>query len=147
MRFIFPLGKIFVADSGNLKMTVIKMNAKQIQKYKNQLLEQRENLIGQVNENQSQTFGFDRENLQDPVDAAVNDREQTILLSISESERTLLDQIDAALERIELGGYGECMNCEKEITEARLRAVPYARYCINCQEKIEQGLLDEAEAA
>lgn len=123
------------------------MNAEQLQNYKNQLLEQRENLVGQVNENQSQTFNFDRENLQDPVDAAVNDREQTILLSISESERTLLDQIDEALTRIEMGEYGECMNCGQTLTEARLNAVPYARYCINCQEKVEQGLLDEAEAA
>ena len=108
------------------------MNAEDLQNYKNALLQQREQLIGQVNENQSQTFGFDRENMQDPVDMAVNDREQTILLSISESERTLLDQIDEALQRIETGDYGECMNCGQEIGEARLRAVSYARYCIGC---------------
>lgn len=123
------------------------MNIENIENYKNELIQQRDHLIGQVNENQSQTFGMDRENLQDPVDAAVNDREQTILLSISESERTLLNQIDEALERIELGGYGECMNCGQTITDARLKAVPYARYCINCQDLMERGLLDEAEAA
>jgi DnaK suppressor protein len=123
------------------------MNTEDIQNYKNQLIEQRDKLAGQVNENQSQTFSYDRENMQDPVDAAVSDREQTILLSISESERTLLDQIDEALQRIELGGYGECMNCGQTIGEARLRAVPYARYCINCQDLLERGLLDEAEVA
>lgn len=123
------------------------MDAKEIKKYKNQLLAQREQLVGQVNENQSQTFGFDRDNLQDPVDAAVNDREQTILLSISESERTLLEQVDDALRRIELGGYGECTNCGQQIAEPRLNAVPYARYCMRCQDLMERGMLDEAEAA
>jgi DnaK suppressor protein len=123
------------------------MNAEQLQNYKQSLLTQRESLVGQVNENQRQTFDFDRENMQDPVDAAVNDREQTILLSISESERTLLDQVDDALQRIEFGSYGECANCKQEITEARLKAVPYAQYCIKCQDLLERGLLDEAEAA
>ena len=123
------------------------MNAEQLQNYKQSLLAQRETLVGQVNENQRQTFDFDRENMQDPVDAAVNDRDQTIMLSISESERTLLDQVDDALQRIELGSYGECANCQREISEARIKAVPYAQYCIDCQDLLERGLLDEAEAA
>jgi DnaK suppressor protein len=119
------------------------MKAEKLEKYKNTLLAQREELVGQVNENQNQTFNFDRENMQDPVDLAVNDREQTILLSISESERILLEQIDDALRRIDAGEYGECMNCGQEIAPARLEAVPYAQFCIVCQEKLEQGLLDE----
>ncbi|MEP6923243.1 MAG: TraR/DksA family transcriptional regulator [Pyrinomonadaceae bacterium] len=123
------------------------MNAEQIQNYKKSLLAQRENLVGQINESQRQTFDFDRENMQDPVDVAVSDRDQTIMLSISESERTLLNQIDEALQRIELSSYGECMNCGQEITEARLKAVPYAQYCINCQDLLERGLLDDPESA
>ena len=120
------------------------MDVQDIENYKQSLLKQRDQLVGQVNENQSQTFNYDRENMQDPVDMAVSDREQTILLSINESERTLLDQVDAALQRIELGGYGECMNCSQQIGEARLNAVPYARYCINCQDLLERGLIDDA---
>lgn len=123
------------------------MNAEQIQTYKQSLLAQRENLVGQVNESQRQTFNVDRESMQDPVDMAVTDRDQTIMLSISESERTLLDQIDGALQRMELGSYGECANCGQEISDARLKAVSYAEYCINCQDLLERGLLDEMEAA
>lgn len=122
------------------------MNAEQILNFKNSLLAERENLAGQVNNNQRQTFAFDQDDTQDPVDMAVNDREQTIMLSISETERTLLDQIDEALQRIELGSYGECQNCGQEISPARLKAVSYATYCLSCQEKVEQGLLDETEA-
>lgn len=122
------------------------MNVQDIENLKQSLLKQRAQLVGQVNDNQNQTFNFDRENMQDPVDMAVNDREQTILLSISESERTLLDQIDEALQRIELGGYGTCRNCGQDISEARLNAVPYAKYCLNCQDLLERGLIDEVEA-
>ena len=41
--------------------------------------------------------------------------------------------------------YGECQNCEKAITPKRLEAIPWARYCLECQELVEQGLLDEEE--
>ena len=118
------------------------MNAEQVEKYKNQLLESRDRLAGQLNENQRQSFEFGLEEMPDPVDAAVQDRSQTILLSISESERDLIDQIDEALQRIELRSYGICVNCEQEIAQARLDAVPYARYCMSCQEKMERGELD-----
>ena len=39
--------------------------------------------------------------------------------------------------------YGTCQNCEKAINPKRLDAVPWARYCLSCQELVEQGLLDE----
>lgn len=119
------------------------MNADQVENYKKQLLEQRDRLVGQLNENQRQTFEFGLEEMPDPVDAAVQDRSQTVLLSISESERDLIDLTDEALQRIELGSYGTCLNCEQDIAAARLDAVPYARYCMNCQEKMERGELDE----
>jgi DnaK suppressor protein len=120
-----------------------KMDANQLENYKKQLLEQRDRLVGQLNENQRQSFEFGLEEMPDPVDAAVQDRSQTILLSISESERDLIDQIDESLQRIELGSYGICVNCERDIAVARIEAVPYARYCMNCQEKLERGELDE----
>jgi DnaK suppressor protein len=119
------------------------MTAEQLENYKKQLLEQRERLVGQLNENQRQSFEFGLEEMPDPVDAAVQDRSQTILLSISESERDLIELTDEALQRIELGSYGTCQNCGQEIAEARLNAVPYARYCMKCQEKMERGELDE----
>ncbi len=119
------------------------MNVQDLEQYKQNLLLQRQQLVGQVNENQRQTFEFGIEEMQDPVDVAVIDREQTIMLSITESERDLLEQIDEALQRIELQNYGTCQNCGQLIAEARLNAVPYARYCMTCQEKLENGTLDD----
>jgi DnaK suppressor protein len=41
------------------------------------------------------------------------------------------------------GSYGECELCGKEINERRLEAVPWARHCIACQEKLERGELEQ----
>ena len=46
----------------------------------------------------------------------------------------LLSAIDAALERIRLGTFGECFNCGTEIGVKRLDAIPWVQYCISCQE-------------
>jgi DnaK suppressor protein len=48
----------------------------------------------------------------------------------------LLREIGDALERIEQGSYGTCMDCEEPISVKRLDAVPWARYCVTCQENI-----------
>ena len=120
-----------------------KMDANQLENYKKQLLEQRDRLVGQLNENQRQSFEFGLEEMPDPVDAAVQDRSQTILLSISESERDLIDQIDEALQRIESGDYGECVHCNEAVQDKRLEAIPWARHCLRCQDLQERGLLNE----
>jgi DnaK suppressor protein len=46
--------------------------------------------------------------------------------------------VTEALERIEEGSYGQCVACENEINPKRLEAVPWARYCLQCQERLEQ---------
>jgi DnaK suppressor protein len=51
--------------------------------------------------------------------------------------------IDESLRRIEDEEYGQCQNCEKDINPKRLAAIPWARYCLDCQQLVEQGLIDE----
>ena len=51
---------------------------------------------------------------------------------------TLLKGIRAALDRIEDDIYGVCLRCEEPIAEKRLKAVPWAQYCVGCQETIDQ---------
>ena len=50
--------------------------------------------------------------------------------------------VDGALDRIREGTFGECIACGTEINPKRLEAVPWTRHCIECQEKVEQGLLE-----
>ena len=79
----------------------------------------------------------------DPVDLAVSNYSKNVQLALSENESRQLELIDEALERLEDDEYGVCQNCETEINPKRLAAIPWARYCLDCQQLREQGLLDE----
>ena len=83
------------------------------------------------------------EGSEDVVDRANRAYNSELMLALSGAERDTLFQIEEAIERLESGGFGSCTNCESEIPEARLKAVPWARYCISCQELEEKGLLQE----
>jgi DnaK suppressor protein len=82
----------------------------------------------------------------DIVDRANNSYNRELMFSLSDSERLLLLQIEEALRRMESATYGRCSNCGNSIHPLRLEAVPWARFCIDCQELAEKGLL-EAEAS
>lgn len=83
---------------------------------------------------------------EDIVDRANNSYNRELMFSLSDGERQLVLQIDAALKRMDEGTYGRCANCGQTIAMPRLEAVPWARFCIDCQEMAEKGLL-EAEAS
>ena len=116
-----------------------KLNLKQI---KQRLLEERETLIGKLSGND---LSIDDSETPDPVDLAVRNYSKNVMLAVSENESKQLVLIDEALRRIEDEEYGECQNCEEPINPKRLAAIPWARYCLNCQALLEQGLLDEED--
>jgi DnaK suppressor protein len=80
----------------------------------------------------------------DIVDRANNAYSRELLFSLSDGERHTLLRIEEALKRIEAGTYGICTNCSNEIRSGRLKAMPWARYCIDCQELAEKGMLEDA---
>lgn len=84
------------------------------------------------------------EGSEDVVDRANSAYNREFMFSLSGTERDTLFLIEEALGRLENGGYGTCSNCSGEIPQARLKAVPWARYCISCQELEEKGLLQES---
>jgi DnaK suppressor protein len=57
----------------------------------------------------------------------------------------LLRKVRAALVRVEDGSYGTCMHCDEEISPKRLRAVPWAPFCIKCQELADRHEFEAAE--
>lgn len=63
--------------------------------------------------------------------------EQEFTLGLIEAEEDTLTKIDAALDRIEKGAYGKCVQCEGVIPKARLNAIPYTPLCIKCAEQME----------
>jgi RNA polymerase-binding transcription factor DksA len=62
--------------------------------------------------------------------------EQEFTLSLMEHDGSALEQIEAALVRIEDGNYGVCLECEGKIPKARLQVLPHTPYCVKCAEKV-----------
>lgn len=75
---------------------------------------------------------------QDEGDKAESSYTKEFLLSLSDSERKQLQLVDEALQRIKENTYGKCQMCGKDVGIKRLKAVPWAPYCIHCQEKAEE---------
>lgn len=80
---------------------------------------------------------------EDIVDRANNAYHRELMFSLSDGERQLLLQVQEALKRFDAGSYGACVHCAEPIAMPRLQAVPWARYCIDCQELQEKGLLED----
>ena len=59
------------------------------------------------------------------------------MFELSDNERQSLDAIEAALRKINSGSYGVCESCRQKIAAPRLKAIPQARYCINCQARFD----------
>ncbi|MCC7307613.1 MAG: TraR/DksA family transcriptional regulator [Acidobacteria bacterium] len=113
-----------------------------LKEVKQRLLEERAQLIEKLKDND---LSVDDSETPDPVDLAVRNYSKNVMLAVSENESRQLALIDEALLRVEDDEYGLCQNCEKEITPKRLEAIPWARYCLNCQELVERGLLDDEQ--
>ena len=73
----------------------------------------------------------------DVGDQALLDTERVRDISLLEMRNKMRQQIDEALAKLEEGTYGRCADCKVEISEKRLRTVPFARRCVACQEREE----------
>ncbi len=116
------------------------MSKLNLDKVKDQLIAERESLITKLSSND---LSVDASETPDPVDLAVRNYSKNVMLAVSENDSRQVILINEALQRIADKEYGTCQNCEKDINPKRLDAVPWARYCWECQELVEQGLLDE----
>jgi RNA polymerase-binding transcription factor DksA len=73
------------------------------------------------------------------ADVGTDAFEQEFTLTLMETEEDTLGQVESALERIEDGAYGMCVECGAKIPKARLNAIPYASHCIRCAAAAEVG--------
>ena len=79
----------------------------------------------------------------DVADQAVLSYQKELIFTQGTEGHSQLSLVRLALERLREGTFGECMHCGKTIGEKRLEAVPWTRHCIECQEKIESGQIDD----
>ncbi len=116
------------------------MNEVNLEEIKEKLIAERELLIAKL---RGTNLSIDDSETPDPVDLAVKNYSKNVMMAVSENDSRQLVLINEALVRLDDDEYGLCQNCEQEINFIRLNAVPWARYCLKCQELQEQGLLDE----
>ena len=117
------------------------MNKRDLQKFKKLLLAQRDEILGNARRALSGDIHVDPDDFPDEMDTASSEVNLQFTGRLREREQGLLSKIDAALEKIEEGHYGECMSCGEEIGTPRLKARPVAELCIECkaeEEKIER---------
>lgn len=121
------------------------MDEKQLQHYKKIILEKREELLRQLeqlkqnglNSAVSDSAGDHSTYSLHMADQGTDAMEREKQYMFASREQNYLYHLDLALERIEKGEFGKCVNCGDEIDPNRLEAVPHVRLCINCKSKEE----------
>jgi DnaK suppressor protein len=119
------------------------MTARNGQLHRDRLLDLRARLTGDMNRMADAALNKDIDNTvrmpTDMADVGTDAFEQELTLNLLGNEKDVLEQIDAALERIEEGTYGRCEECGLAIAKARLDALPYAALCVKCASRQEAG--------
>lgn len=118
-------------------------NEEQFQGLRERLLQQRQEILDMYNQDIRAGQESADEPTEDIVDRANNAYNRELMFSLSDGERVLLLQIEEAIRRMDEGAYGRCSSCGQTISAPRLEAVPWARFCIDCQELAEKGMLSE----
>ncbi|MEK6201611.1 MAG: RNA polymerase-binding protein DksA [Desulfobulbaceae bacterium] len=117
------------------------MDQKELDRFRKLLKDKREEIL--IEAERTLTELTDQSgNIPDPNDRASAEADRSFELRIRDRERKLLPKIEAALERIQDGSFGECEGCGEEIGMKRLEARPVTSLCIDCktlQEKKEKG--------
>jgi DnaK suppressor protein len=113
------------------------LTKRDLQKFRVLLLAQRDELVGHAKRALSGDIHVDPDDFPDEMDTASSEVNLQFTGRLREREQGLLSKIDAALEKIDRGNYGECVNCGEDIGIARLRARPVAELCIECKAEEE----------
>ena len=123
------------------------MKKAEMKPFKEMLLEMRTRLRGDVATLASAAFsahggssGSELSSVPSHIaDMGSDTYEQDNTLRLMDNEGEVLEQIEAALERIEERTYGSCAECEGRIPKMRLKAIPYTPYCVKCASQLESN--------
>ena len=121
------------------------MKEEEVAQFKKLLLSLRERLVGKVDFMQGETLKKSRQDASGDLsnvpihmaDVGTDNYERDIMIELIQNGEEGVRNIDTALEKIEEGAFGVCELCAKKINKERLKAVPYAKLCIDCQREEE----------
>ncbi|MHC4786005.1 MAG: TraR/DksA family transcriptional regulator [Planctomycetota bacterium] len=130
--------------AGDPKPIKTKLKKKELDHYRELLLDRRRELVGDLSAMEQQALQSTKSGVSHmPIhmaDIGTDTYDQDFMLGLAESERRRLREIDGALMRIEDRTYGVCQMTGKPIPKARLNAKPWARYTIEAAREIERGV-------
>ncbi len=119
------------------------MHQKEYSEFRERLASQARELAGALRDRESIAVESAPDDL-DQLGLAIERERSAVAL---ETRSRIFRQVREAMRRIETGTYGLCVDCQKEISLKRLRAVPWAERCVACQEKEDQNSNQFPEAA
>ena len=121
-----------------------KLDAKKVEFFKKVLLRMKAQINGDIRSMADESEGDQADkgdvsgHAMHMADVATDMYDREFNLSLASNDREILQKIQAALQRIDKGTFGLCLKTGKRIPESRLKAVPYAEYCLEVQEEMDR---------
>ena len=113
------------------------MSKRDLLAIRKELMAQRDDVLEAMRRNKAIEITSDTG---DEADQAAASMDRDLQFELSDTERNTLDQIEGALRKMDKGNYGLCEQCRKPIESMRLKALPFARYCMPCQTGSEKAV-------
>ena len=121
------------------------MQQRMLESYKKKLIKEREKLLADIDHIRKEELSKSQRDATGELsgyadhtaDGGTDTIERQVSLGLMSNEEAMLLKIDGALHRIEDKTYGVCELCKEKISQERLKAVPYATYCIKCRSQEE----------
>jgi DnaK suppressor protein len=118
------------------------MTKSELEKFKTALEKKREETSASLRNREDIVI----EKTPDAIDEVQLAGERELAIRNLDRESNLLRNVKGALARIADGSYGTCMHCEEDISLKRLNAVPWAGFCIRCQEAVDRNEIEPTES-
>jgi DnaK suppressor protein len=113
------------------------MNKKNLESFKKILVQKRMEFLNKTRKAQREIDADSNTNVGDEIDTANQNSEKEMHFELAANDKITLDAINVALVKIEKNTYGRCEGCSSDILLERLKAIPWTKYCIQCQEEAE----------
>jgi len=123
-----------------------KMNKKDLAEYKKLITKRKNDILDSISRVSQDTLKKSQKDASGDIsgytfhmaDVATDNYDREFSLGLASNDRQFLYELEDALKRIEDGTFGICEECKSVLSKARLKALPYARLCLDCQQKREK---------
>lgn len=141
-------GSYCVKQIGNRGECILKnkLNKKDLAEYKKLITKRKNEILDSISRISEDTLKKSQKDASGDIsgytfhmaDVATDNYDREFSLGLASNDRQFLYELEDALKRIEEGAFGICEECKSNLTKARLKALPYARLCLDCQQKREK---------